>query len=484
VQQYLLKRISVEEYSLLPIIYSLMIFVPLFSVILVSGIKRYVLVAYVENQGHRITQIVSSMFPVLCSVSLFLLLIGGIAAWQIDTLLRIEPEYVDDARIMLMLIIFLEALRLPMEAFCSGLYVQQRFVLENLIKITGECIRLTLLLVLLLGWSVSVVSVVVATVAGGLVEATTLCLVSRHLLPEQRFNRMQFDWFVVKELANFGGWSSLCGIGGMIRRSAAPIILNRWATPLDITCFHLGSLIPNRLEVIVNQSFLGTVSPVVVGLHADNQQDRLKSMYLRLGRLSMWGVLIAIAPLFVHYEQIVILYVGETYLSAGTVMFLLLACYPIVYGNLLHGPLATAKALVRLQAIRESISAVLSLFLTLLLVGYYQLGAVGAAISTFLVYGLGSLVLFWPFGKGMVGATWSDVWNNIFMPGIIPFCATLATMKLLTWNYPATSWSAIAVNSIAGAFVYLIVVWIVAKEVDKAQFRDALLSLLARLSSR
>lgn len=483
VQQYLLKRITVEEYSLLPVIYSLMIFMPFFIGIFTGGIKRYVTEAYANNRDERITQIVSSMFPVLCLAGLFVLTVGGVLAWKIDTILRIDPEYVDDARIMLMLIIGIEALRLPMEAFNNGLFVHQKFVLENLIRIACESFRIILLLTLLLGVSVSVISVVVSTVAASLVGIVAMSSASLRLLPSQRVEPSKFEWAIVKELTKFGGWSSLYGFSGMIRKAADPIILNRLSTPLDVTCFHLGALIPNRLEVIVNQSFLGSVSPVVVGLHADKQHERLKRIYLRLGRLAMWGLLLTIAPFLVHHDQIITLYVGETYVAAGTVLFLLLACYPIVSGNILLRTLASAKIRMRSLAIREAISAVLNLSLTLVLVGYYQMGAIGAAIATFTVYGLGSILLFWPFGKGMVKATWSEIGRDVFLPGLIPFAVALLVMHLLDMSYPAESWIAIAVNAMFGALVYLVTVWFVAKENDKSQFRDTLHKLLARRSS-
>lgn len=483
VQQYLLKRISVEEYSLLPVVYSLMIFVPLFTMILSSGIRRYVVEAYADNAEGRISQIVSTMFPLLFTGSLFVLVIGGIFAWQIDVILRIEPEYVDDARIMLTLIISLEALRLSAQAFSSGLYVKQRFVLENLIRIASECVRMALLLALLLGFSVSVVSVVVSTVIAGLLEVTVIFAISRRLVPAQRFDRSKFEWSIMKDLTRFGGWSSLYGFAGMIRKSADPIILNRLSTPLEVTFFHLGSLVPNRLEVIVNQSLLGSVSPVVVGLHADKQDEKLKNLYLRLGRIAMWGVLLIIAPFLVHYNQIVTLYVGSNYLSAGTVMILLLACYPIVYGNILHTSLASAKIRMRSLAIRESVSAGLNLLLTLFLVGYYQMGAIGAATSTFIVYGLGSILLFWPFGKGMVNAAWPEVWKNVLLPGIMPFMSALSVMKLLAMLYPVGTWSAIVVNAMLGSIVYLVVLWLVAKDIDRSQFK-AFVSLAYPRSSR
>jgi len=45
-QQYLLMRIKPEEYSLLPVLYSVMMFAPLITTILTGGLGRYIVEAY------------------------------------------------------------------------------------------------------------------------------------------------------------------------------------------------------------------------------------------------------------------------------------------------------------------------------------------------------------------------------------------------------------------------------------------------------
>jgi Na+-driven multidrug efflux pump len=155
-------------------------------------------------------------------------------------------------------------------------------------------------------------------------------------------------------------------------------------------------------------------------------------------------------------------------------MFLLLACYPLIYGNVLHTSLANAKLQMRSLAMRETASAVVNLALTLVLVGYYQMGAIGAASSTFIVYGLGSILFFWPFGKGMAGATWREVWSEILLPGLMPFVAAFLAMTLLAMTYPVGSWVDILLNAMMGTSVYFVILWLVAKPVDKSQVREAM----------
>lgn len=478
VQQYLLKRISLDEYSLLPIVYSLLVFLPFFSFILASGIKRYVTEAYAKNDLSRVTKIVSTMFPILLFGSGVLICLGLLLSYNIDKILKIDPQFVDQAQYMLMLLIGAEAFRLSMTAFNSGLYVKQKFVLENLVHLISESIRLALLFFLLFEVSVSILWVVVSTTVATVLQVGTSFILSLRLVPSQRFRIRMFDMSIFRELVNFGGWTTVIGLSGTLRKAADPFILNRFGTPLDVACFHLGSLIPNKLEIIINQSFLRSVSPAIVGLHASGENDKLRRLYLRLGRFALWGVLLITIPFFVHYDQIIILYVGEEFEIAGLVLVLLIACYPILYGNILIKQLANARLMVRGMAIRESVSTGFNLLLTLVLVGYYQLGALGSAIATFIAYGLGSIVLYWPFGTMMAGVRLAEVFSEILLPGLTPFFLTYLLMLMADQVFIIDQWLEILANSIFGGLVYLIAVWIMAKDIDRHQFKDALLNFI------
>lgn len=52
-QQYLLKRITPEEYSLLPVLYSVMMFAPLVTTVLTAGLGRYIVEANTKEYGER-----------------------------------------------------------------------------------------------------------------------------------------------------------------------------------------------------------------------------------------------------------------------------------------------------------------------------------------------------------------------------------------------------------------------------------------------
>lgn len=483
VQQFLIKRIPIEEYSLLPVVYSLLLLLPFFTFILSGGIRRYLVDAYASHRDDRITKIVSSMFPFFLLGGGVLLLVGALLSWKIDFILIIDSQYVDMARLMLMLVVILEVVRLITRVFSNGLYVKQRFVLESIIRISCELFRITLIFVFLFGFSISVLSVVAATVISGLTEIFIVLYVSFKVLPEQKIKNISIDWDLVKKLLSFGGWTSLYGFSQTVRKAADPFILNRLSTPLDVACFHLGSLVPSRIELLVNQSFMSSIGPIIIGLNAQEKEEKLKNIYFRVGRFLLWGLLLVILPFMVHYEQITILYVGGEYSSAGLVLLILLATYPFVYGTIIERVIAAAKKRMRSLALREVLSATLNLSLTLLFVGWYEMGAIGSALATFLIYGIGSVVIFMPFGKAMMRVTWAEIWYEIFKPGLIPFFTALLTMKIILIFISAQTWIAIAINSFFGGLVYLMVLWLVSKDVDKLQFRHSMEALISRFQN-
>ena len=117
--QYLLKRISPEEYSIYPVVMAVMVFVPLLTVVMTSGIGRYIVEAYAKGDERRVTQIVSTMFPILLGAGVVLIGAGLTFAWYVDKVLTIPGDRVWDARIMMGLMMISAATRLPLSVFVA-----------------------------------------------------------------------------------------------------------------------------------------------------------------------------------------------------------------------------------------------------------------------------------------------------------------------------------------------------------------------------
>ena len=102
--QYLIRRITPEEYSLLPVVMSIMVLLPLVTTFFTSGIGRYVIDAYAKGDEEGVTRIISSIFQILTLCVFLLFVIGGFLVLNIDHLLNIPEGRLSDARLMFALL--------------------------------------------------------------------------------------------------------------------------------------------------------------------------------------------------------------------------------------------------------------------------------------------------------------------------------------------------------------------------------------------
>jgi len=452
--QYLLRRIDPDEYSLYPVVMSVMMLVPLLTTVFTSGIGRYIVEAYAKGDRRGVTQIVSTIFPILLAVSSTLLLLGWLLAWHVDDVLSVAPAYVSDARLMMGLLLSLASVRLLVTPFTLGLYARQRFVLLNFLGLGCEAFRIGLLFGLLFGVEVRVLWVVVASVASETLRMVLSVVISRRLIPELRFRQAEIRWEMARTLMSFGGWSFLLQIADKIRVNADVIVLNKLGTGLDVANFHLGSTLFRHVQV-TSYMIRAPLQPQLTALHATGDTDRLRSAYLRGGRYALWASMFAALPLIVYRREIVTLYVGEKYLTAATVLALLMATFPLAYGNVMFPHIARAKAQLGPWAIRAIIIHVTNLLLTLYLVGVRKMGAVGSAMGTFTTCLVFEPLFYWPLGLRMAGVDWRTWFRETLWPGFLPGLVALPVWLMLQRLVQPRSWLSVASCVLVGSAVFL-----------------------------
>ncbi len=455
-QQYLLKRISTEEYSLYPVLASLIVFLPLLTAVLTTGLGRFIVEAYAKDDERRVTQIASTMFVLLVGAGLLVLVIGLVFAWNVARVLTVAPAQLWDARIMMTLMVCSFVVRLLLAPFIVGLYVRQKFVLLNLIGLGTQLLRIAFLLVLLLGVSTRVLWIVVAAVSAEVCGLLVTQAISRRLVPALKFRRSDIRWGVAKEVTSFGGWSLAAEFAERIRMNADAIILNKLASAFDVTCFYLGSL-PflqiQQFSSVAQQPLM----PQLTAMHATDAKDRLRNAYLRGGRYGLWATLFLAVPLMIYSQEIIRIYVGEKFLAAATVVILLLATYPVVYGNVMMANIAIATAGIRPLALRALLIQVINLLLTLYLVAVRGMGAVGSALATFL-----TMMFIWPamncgFALRLADATFGRWLRETIWPGWLPGLVAAAVWILLKIMARPSTWLSLGGCIVCGLACYVVV---------------------------
>jgi O-antigen/teichoic acid export membrane protein len=472
-QRYLLKRISTEEYATYPVLVSLIAFLPLLTVILTTGLGRFITEAYAKSDERRVTQIVSTMFVLLLCAGLLVLMAGTVFAWNVGRFLTVAPERLWDARIMMTLMVCLFVIRLLMAPFIVGLYVQQKFVLSNIIALGTQLLRIAILLALLLGVSTRILWLVVSVVSSEVCGLLVTQVISRRLIPALVFQRSEIRWAVAKEVTSFGGWSLLGELAERIRTASDPIILNKLGSALDVSCFYLGSMPAGQIQQLLSVA-QQPLMPPLTAMHATESKDRLRNTYLRGGRYGLWAALFLAVPMMVYGHELITLWVGEKFLAAGTVIILLLATYPLIYANVMMANIAIATAQVRPLALRAIVVQMINLLLTLYLVGVRGMGAVGSALGTFL-----AMILIYPVASITLGLRLADVsfgkWlRETIWPGLLPSIAGAGVWIILKIAVKPSSWLGLAGCVVFGLLCYVVVLLFCLNPDDRNNLRKVL----------
>ncbi len=453
-QPFLLARVSIEEYALYPVVVAPLVFVPLLSTILTGGLGRFGVEAYARGNRERITEIVSTMFPLLAGASLLIMILGTLFAWKVEHLLEIAPPLVPDARMMLLLLVAAASLRVLLSPFEIGLFIRQKFVLMNVILVGTQFLRLALLMALLFGVSPRVLWLVVAAVVADSLGLIVAVILSRRCVPSLRFRFRSYRWGCAPELISFGGWTFVMQAAGTLRRGIVPILLNKLSTALQVSCFYLGSIAMQQIQYM---TYLGTqpLLPAMVAMHTRNDRNGLADVYLRGGRFGLWFATFVCLPLVVFSRELFTIYVGSGYLDAALVMALLLAALPLQFGNLMLGRLAMATNQIKRFSFQVLINQTLGLIIATTLIWGCGMGALGGAIGSVFPLLVMQPAVMWRMGRRLAGVTFAQWMRTTVIPGVIPGLVGLPAWLAVEQFLPQRNWRELILGGVPGALLFL-----------------------------
>ncbi len=483
-QQYLLKRISTEEYSLYPVLIAAIIFLPIFVTVLTKGLGRYPVEAYARGDDDGVTHIVSTMFPLLALASVVFLALGWTFAWYVDRILTIPPDRVWDARIMMALLFVPVIVWLPLAPFSVGLEMRQRYVIVNAIDVSKQVLRLALLFTLLFGVSTRVMWVVVASVTSEATGTIVTLFVSRHMVKSLRYRPCKIDWPLARKLMSFGGWNVVAQLADAIRTTADPIVLNKLATPLDVTCFSLGAMPLRNLHAMAMQT-IGSLQTPLTALHTLDEKERLAGMYLRGCRTALWTILLPAVPLMIYSHELIMIYVGAEYILAAPVMTVLLVSILFEYVNIMMGVVAMARARVGGWATRAMIVQLINLAMTFCFVGGFRWGAIGSASATLLSMALTYPLIMWPLALRNAGLGWARWFGQTVYPGLTPAVCGAVAWFILKFAVHPNSWFTLGACTAFGSLGYLAALFGFCMQADdREDFRRVVAKFASQFKAR
>ena len=484
VNQYLLRRVSPDEYALFPVIASLMVVAELFPTVFLRGLARFMVEADAREDNRELTTIVSSMTLVLFAVAGVLLGAGIVAAIRINDVITVAPEHRSDAQIMLLLLLSVLCLRVATTPFRLGLHVRMRFVEQNLVLLATEVLRIVLLLSLLLAVSTQVLWVAVALSVANMVNVIIMIIYTVRILPDARFRMSFVSLDTIRRLLGFSLWTMFQGFNNLVLKALPALLLNRHSSAVDVATFHVGSLADTQIRRLVVAAST-PAKPALTTIYATEGESALQSFYYRGGRYYLWAAMFLVPPLLVFAYPLIDLYVGERYLQAATVMIVLLATYPFTWASGMFYEIAYSVG--RIKAFNLCL---LMLSLTALAGMWYfvvmrDMGAMGASLGLGAAHVLVYLFVMWPTGLWLVKGAWSVFIRKALVPGLAPFATAIFACLAYAEAFPISGWLGFFAGCGLSMLIYVFVlVAICLDDTDRKLVKRAGQKIRARLSGK
>ncbi|MFQ1701365.1 lipopolysaccharide biosynthesis protein [Loktanella agnita] len=456
--QYLLKRISTEEFAVLPVVGAMMVFAPLFFSFFTGGISRYVTAAYALGDDARITQIISSIMVPLAAAALAFIGLGLVFAAHIDAILNIAPHMVGQARMMMALLVISYAFQMLATPYQTGFHVHQKFIELNLLGVARDLLRMVLLLVLLLGVGPQVIWVVTATVIAETLYALVTYTRGKALVPQLQFRPAAFNAGQARQLFSFGLWTTVGRLGSVMYTHAATLVLNIYGSAADVTSYHIGSTFFRQMESVISLASL-PLQPAMTAMHTTGDTLRLRTTLLRGGRYALWVSLAVAVPLMIYADDFIDIYLGPGFSQAVSVTILFMIMFPFTKPTQLLGMLAIANGQVRAFYLPAFLFQLLGLVLMLIFVRMTDQTAIAATLALTLIT-IGSQVsYYWRMCLRMAQVNLAEFTRQVLIPGHLPALAGGAMWITLKLIEPPTDWTSLIAVSLTGGVVYLIVLY-------------------------
>jgi len=479
-QQFLLARIDVEEYALYPIVLAPMIVVNLVAAALTRSAGRFVVEQVEHHNRAGISEVVSTMLPTALLLAGLLALAGATSVAQLEHLLDIRTEDLGEARLMVALLTALGVCQVGATPFVVGPLVRQRFGLQGAIMLATQVLRAILIVGLLQVIDVRVLWVIVATTVAELAGLVALLLVSMRLIPELRFKFASIRWRSLRRYASFGGWSFVHEAASAVRGCVVPLILNRAATPSDVTYFYLGSLAPQNTAMLARTA-VGPLATPLIALHLRAGASSLRSVYVRSSRYALWLATFIALPLIIYRNELITLSLGRAFLPVTTVMTLLLTVMLLRLGNLMLPDLSEAREKMRSLAAASVIHQSLALALTAYLVVARHQGAVGAAAALLIVTAFLQPTVMWTLGRRRAGVSLAEWIRYSVIPAAKPAVAGGVVWLLLRWHFEPSSWLMLGACVAGGATAFFLCLFAFSlQDADRKDLATAVRALARR----
>jgi O-antigen/teichoic acid export membrane protein len=413
---FILNRIGQSVYGMWILVGSLIGYGSLFDLGIANGVTKFVAEYHAKEDFEQASSLVATALRLYTILGLAAIILSAVFATILPDLFNVSPEQ----HVTFGWLVFISGIglgiSLPSATPIAVLRGLQRFDLINLIGICGTLL-FAVSTVLVLEWGGGPIGMAVVNILVNLVM-----LIPAIWLIRRNAGRIYFSWrgarlSHIRRVASFSSALFVINIAGQFQAKTDEIIVGAFLPVSNVTPYSIAHRLSNLPQILTEQ-FMKVLMPLASKLHSENDQERLRRLYITSTRLTLASFLPLGLAAAIMAKPFLSAWVGKAYAPYAGLVGLLISAS--LFDTLMWPANAILQGMAkhRLLAISAIASGLVNLIISIALVK--PLGLTGVALGTLIPTTLECLFFVNPYSMWVIGINLRIVIKYIFLPVLIP----------------------------------------------------------------
>jgi O-antigen/teichoic acid export membrane protein len=474
---FILSQLGDTMYGLWVLVGSLAAYGFLLDLGIAGAVTKYTAEFQAKDASDEARSLVATALWLYTGLGLLVILISLLIAPIFPALFNVSPDERATAIWLVILSGVGVGVTIPCTTTTAVLRGLQRFDLINLISIVATLLSAaaTVVVLLLGGGAIGLVLVGIGVTL--LSQIPGIWFIYR-TAPELRFGFRGANRSLLSTVISYSSSLFIMNLGGLLETRTDEIVIGGFLPISAVTPYNLARRLSTLPQTLAEQ-FLMLILPMASEIHAKNEPERLRSLYITSTRITLAVSLPIGLTLIILGEQILTVWVGVAYAEYAYLIAILVTAILIDTSQWPAGFILQGMTKHHPLALMTVASGVANLTLSLILVNY--LGLAGVALGTLIPSTVVCIGLVAPYAMRILGVNLAEMVTKVLWPALLPAVPMSVVMLALHQFFEPASIIYLLLVAGLGVLPYPMAYLLMnANEFERTIFRNNLAKVLRR----
>lgn len=413
-----------------------------FSVIFNSVAGRFIAIEINRDNISKANEYLNSVILANSILSICIAFAGIIFIPNIDSFIKISPEYVFDVKITFLITWTTFLINIMSSVFTIGTYVKNKLDANAIRNIISYILRVIVIVVLFTLLPIKVYFLSAATLVSTTFLGFANYSLTKKFLPEIKVNIKLARKKSVKEIASSGIWMSFTSLSGIMMRGLDNLLANLFFDQVAMGNLSTSRTIPNAVTTVIGT--LGPLfTPTFVSLYSKNKAKDLIEEAKNSIRINGLIMIVPVSGFIAFAKPFYNLWLYGNDKETISLIILLSSITVIqAYFNSATASIAQLSVVTNKLKLPVLVSfgmGILNVFSVFLLAKYTDLGVVALSLSSTVIMSLRYIFFNSWYAAKVLNTNSKQFYKTLFRT-LLPAPIMLVVFFLISSNLQIGSW--------------------------------------------